>query len=954
MLRIRLLGAVSAWAGSEDLALGGPRPRALLALLALAAPRALSSAHIVDGLWGEDPPATARNAVQVNVTGLRKGLRPHGVDIERVGDGYALRGPAQVDAAQFEQLVSAGRTALRAGDVGYSQVSLREALALWEGAPFDGLGDPPFGVEARQALERVRDSALVDLADAYLRAGDPAAATLVAQELLHQHPYDEPGWVALATAQYFSGRQDQALATCRRAREVLLDELGVDPTAALVEVERQILRHELPDRSAANEAASSDSADDPGPTLPALPFLVGREKILDDVAELFSEGRRLVSLVGIGGIGKTTLALAAAHRLEALAVCSLETETEAASALARLCRTLGIDPEDDPSEALAALAPTGIVVLDNLEQVADIGRALDRLLSRIAGLAVLVTSRRPTGSRLERSVTVPPLGQDSAEIMFREHAERVRPGISGTDADSVTRLCALLDGIPLAIEIAAGRIRTLTPHQLLARIERRRTSVLDASRGGAMPERQASLHGVLQEAFEALTDPARRLFELFGSVEGSISLELLEGAAEDLVDDVVEALDELAGCGLVSLDLAGCVAMRGPVREYARSAGPRESLDGRLQRQVLSLVVDNGPRLFGPEAGAALATLQRDEDSLNAAIAGAIDAAEPGTSAQLVLGMNRYWLLSGRLSDGRSWIERAVGLSGHDPADDVRLALLAGTYASYFDDVATPSMLGDALSRAEIVGLPVDRLLVNGWCCLAAHAAHHGDFDTADNSSRRAAALAAQSGNPALVALARDIDGHVASYVKDYDRALTAKLAGLADARAAGDLFDIISLLVVIANDLLDLGRLEEALAYSDEAFDLTSTFDPGPLLGQVLLQRGIVLAVAERVPAARGNLLQAIRLSQERRPDSISTADGLFAFGACLAHDLEDAEACRYFGAADALFSGHGVDADERLAPALVRARDSLCDRLGREQFATLTALGSTDPARTLKVLLG
>ncbi len=954
VLGIRLLGAVGANAGADELALGGGRPRAVLAMLALAAPRACSSDQLVDGLWGDDPPPSARNAIQVNVTGLRKALQAHGVTVERVGDGYALRGPASVDAAQFEQLVSSGRTALRGGAVQESVRSLSEALALWGGRPLDGLGEAPFVEESRRALEAVRVSALVDLGEAQLREGDPSAAARTMEDLLHDQPFDERGWIGLATAHYWAGRQDEALATCRRARDVLLDELGIDPTPALVEVERQILHHELPGRSGPSEPEESGHAAPHRTPLPALPpHVVGREQLVGDVAALIESGQRLVSLVGIGGIGKTTLGLAVAHQTDGAVFCSLETEVEAASGWGRVCRTLGVDPEDDPVAAIGAVLPRGLLMLDNVEQVDGIGAALDDLLGRVPGLTVLITTRRPTGARLEQAIQVPPLNEASAVEMFRERAERVRPGIGGVDQDAVSDLCALLDGIPLALELAAGRTRTLTPRQLLTRIQARRTSVLEGSVAVSVPERQASLYGVLEEACDALTEPGRRLFELLGSVDGSISLELLEATARGWVDDPVDALDELVGCGLVALDLDGRATMRGPVREFAQALGPRDDLDARLRREVVGLVTEAAPLLFGVETGATLARLRRDDDTIATAVARAVDRGDARAATMLAVGLNRYWLLTGRLTEGRAAIERAAALPDHTPIDATRLALLAGTYASYFDDPGTASRLTEALASAETAALPVDRLVVNAWCCLAAHTAHHRDFATADRAARAAASLAETTGDPALVALARDIDGHVASYLKDHERALAAKLSGLADARAAGDDYDAINILAGISDDLLNLGRTDESLAYVDEAFDLAGAFGPGPMMSSVLLHRGLVLATAERVPAARGNLLAALRLTYDRRPDPLTVADILSGLAICAAHDLADAEACRYYGAADTLYAEHGVTAEDRQAAPLLEVRDHLRERLGSERFETLSALGSTDATRAVELLL-
>ncbi len=955
MLQVRLLGAVGAASGADDVPLGGPKPRAVLAVLGLAAPRACSSDTIIDSLWGEEPPASARNAVQVHVTGLRKSLRPHGVEIERVGDGYALRGPVSVDVDEFETLVSGGRAALRSGDVARSVQMLAAALDLWGGAPFGGIDAAPFTVGARPQLEGTRSAALSDLAEAHLRSGDPHAAACTAQQLLDDHPYDERGWITLATAHYWQGQQDLALQTCRRARDVLLDELGIDPTAALAEVESQILRHSLVDRT----VAAAPVAAPPKPQLPALPQLVaGRDELVADVVERLRQGQRLVTLVGLGGIGKTTLALAVAHRLadegQSVAFCPLETDVEPSAALDRVCRVLGVEPEDDPSAALAAARPGAVLVLDNAEQVAGFGTPLDELLAAAPALVALVTSRRPTGARLEHAVAVPPLSAQSAQDVFLTHAERVRPGIGAGQADAVQDLCALLDGIPLALELAAGRVRTLTPQQLLRRIEDQRTSVLDGSATTAVPARQASLGRVLREAYDALPAPARRLFELLGSYDGWVSIELLEASAQDWVPDTVEALDELVACGLVELDLEGRTRMRRPIRELAHSLGPRGDLDARLVRQVVELATGSAPLLFGAGATQALHRLRRDEDALVVALSRATESEDAGSAAALVLALNRYWLLSGRLNEGRRWIQRAVELPGHTDASSARLGVLAGTYASYLNQPGTPTLLTDALERVAHVGLPVDRLMVNGWCCLAAYAAHHGDVPTAERAAREAAVLAELSDDPGLVALARDVDGHVAAYVGDHDRSLAANLSGIADAQRSGDAHDVVNLMVNAAVDLMYLDRLDEAIAYADEAFDRCARVDVGPLLGYVLLIRGSALAIAERPAAARGNLLEALRIARDRYLDPLATADILYALGACATQEMMDDEACRCFGAADAVYAEQGVTSAERLAAAIVRTQRLVRDRVGDDRFATMAALGAADWDRAVDRLLG
>ena len=275
VVAIRLLGPVTATVDQRGISLGGPRPLAALSVLALAAPRACSTDHLVDGLWGDAPPPTSRNAVQVSITGLRKALGPHGVAIERVGDGYRLTGDFSVDAHQFDELVAEGRAALRVGDVGRSIDTLTTGLALCEGLAFQGLDRAAFVDSARQHVDATRSAALTDLAHAQLRGGDPRGAAASATKLLDDHPYDEAAWAALATAHYWSGQQDHALAACRRARAILVDELGVDPTAELAELEAQILNHTVPDPRAESRRSPSRNP----PSSPCRPFPTSTSRV---------------------------------------------------------------------------------------------------------------------------------------------------------------------------------------------------------------------------------------------------------------------------------------------------------------------------------------------------------------------------------------------------------------------------------------------------------------------------------------------------------------------------------------------------------------------------------------------------------------------------------------------------------------------------------------------------
>lgn len=964
MVLITVLGAVTAVSDGAELALGGPRRRSVLAVLALSHPRPCTVDDLVDRLWGERAPASVRNAVQVNVTTLRKLLRGHGVDIARVGDAYVLTGDVEVDARTFEHLVSAGRAALRAGDAGRSAQLFDRALGLWSGAPLSGIDAEGLVQATRPGLEQSRATALAELGDARLRLRDEAGATSAARRLLEQHPYDERGWSTLARALYWSGQQADALATCAEARRLLADDLGIDPSPALQELETDILRHSLPERPpASGDDAGRAPAEDGEPgtvayaPLPARPEpFVGREKEVAEALRLLEPGRRTLTLVGIGGMGKTTLAAVVAHELSAggtpVAFCRLETEVAAPAALARIAREVGVDPnEDDLVAAVAARVDGTVLVLDNLEGIDGIRGLADTLGARAPGLRLLLTSRRPTGAAGEVTLLLAPLSAESAVELFVHRAEEVRPGVGTLDRGAVRELCQLVDGIPLALEVAAARVRTFTPGQLVERFARQRTSPLAASPSRTGP--RASLLDVLAEAHAALGEPARWVFELLGSFRGWVSLELLETAADEVVDDLEDALEELVSCGLLSLDLDGRAAMREPVRQFARTRGDRAAFDERVRVAVLHLAEDAAAQLFGPTSGAAVARLARDHDTLDVAITGASADGDAGTAARLAVALHRYWLLTGRIAEGHSVLQQVVSMEPHDPALAVRVAVLAGSFASYLNQPGTQALLEESLARAAATGLGVDRILVNGWCCLAAFAAHHGDLATARSAAARAAELATSSGERPLVSLARDVEGHVAAYAGDHETSLRANLQSLAEARDQEDTYDVVHLLLSAAVDLLYLDRADQALHLSTEAFDRVATLDVGPLLGSVLLVHGSALVVTGRPVTARASLLEALRIVRERSPDPLASADILYTLGACATHELDDATAARCYGAADAVYVEHGVQPRERLAPAIVTARQDSEQRLADGAFAVLAALGSGDTARTVDLLL-
>ena len=308
---VRLFGPVTAVVDGREVALGGARQRAVLAWLALQVGRPVSVDGIVEAVWGDDPPPTVANTLQVYVSALRRALRGSGLEIARTGSSYRLAaGLDDVDAARLERLASEGRAALRGGEPERAVARLREGLSWWRAPPFAGLTDRPFAAAAAAELHRVRLGAGLDLGAALCALGRADEAVAEARRLQADHPYDEACWELTIHALYHAGRQADALAAYREAAQVLADDLGLDPSDRLTALQAAVLAHTL-------ASPVPPTAADPPPAsgpLDTVVELVGREELAAEVADLLARAR-LVTLAGLGGVGKTALALTVGRML---------------------------------------------------------------------------------------------------------------------------------------------------------------------------------------------------------------------------------------------------------------------------------------------------------------------------------------------------------------------------------------------------------------------------------------------------------------------------------------------------------------------------------------------------------------------------------------------------------------------------------------------------------------
>ncbi|MBA2897501.1 BTAD domain-containing putative transcriptional regulator [Nonomuraea soli] len=649
-------------ADGTEIAVGGPRPRALLTMLLLNAGRVVSLEQLIDWQYGDAPPAGAANAVQAQVSRLRRHLP---VEFDAVG--YRLAVPAEsVDVHRFEALAGEGRRLLASGHPAPAAATLREGLALWRGP---ALPDLPFGQSQVARLEELRLSALEDLAEAelLLPAGDaqtrgPGGASVAAlQELVEAHPLRERLVALLMRALRAAGRQAEALAAFDAARRRLADELGADPSPELTELNLAILRADRP-------------APRPGVAAPLTSF-VGRAAEL----RLLATGARLTTLVGPGGVGKTRLATEFAAR-EPGEVCFVDLSPvtdEAGVAPAVLgalgVRESGLQPVGDPADRLAiALADRDLLlVADNCEQVVvAVARLMRRLLGECQGLRVLVTSREALGLTGETLVPLAPLpapplpaspGQGAAEAaaypsvrLFADRAAAVRPGFELTDANAaaVTAICATLDGLPLAIELAAARLRTFPVEEIAARLAADGRFRLLSRGDRTAAARHQTLTAVVGWSWDLLTPDEQEQAARFSIFAGGATLE----AAEEICGDVTDLVDK----SLVVID-GGRYRMMETIRLYCAAHQPPE-VAAEHAAYYLELARRADDHLRGAEQLEWLAALTADHANLMAAL-----RHDPRTGRQMISALAAYWWLSGRRSEAG---ELAAGLLEEQPGQE--------------------------------------------------------------------------------------------------------------------------------------------------------------------------------------------------------------------------------------------------------------------------------------------
>jgi predicted ATPase/DNA-binding SARP family transcriptional activator len=697
-----VLGPLRVAGPDGPVTLTAPKHRALLAMLLLSHREgAVPAERLIDAVW-DDPPASAHKILQVYISQLRRALGD-GRPIVTRAPGYAIElQPGQLDLDRFEALTAQARE--RPAE---AAVLLREALALFRGPP---LADAPLhGPAATEAdrLDGLRLAALEQRIDADLALGRHTDLIGELEALAAEHPYRERLHGQLMVALYRSGRQADALAAYRRARERLIDDLGIEPSPALRELEAAVLAQDPSlearrrgggpaepgggEAHAAAPASRASAAPVPQPLTP----LLGRDDELGAAdAFLADPAVRLLTLTGPGGIGKSRLGLELAHRHGGRFV-ALAAVDEPELVIPALAQALGAVEHGDepPFAALTAALGAELVVLDNLEQVLDAAPDIARLLAAVPGLRLVATSRAPLRIAGERELALAPLAIQPAVELYRQRART-----PGGDDQVVAAICERLDRLPLAIELAAARTNVLTAEQILGRLSQR-LDLLTAGRRD-LPARQQTLRAAIDWSHDLLEPDAQRLFAALGVFAGGWTLEAAEAVCGP---GVLDGLAALVDQSLVT-HAGERFGMLETVREYALER-TGDDVRRRHAQAFVALTRDAEPGLHGPDAQAWLHRLDAERANVRAALEFATAAGDAETATALVANVWRYWLERANLSEGRALAEAALALRGEPSPARVRALRAAGALAAEQGDFAAArDRIEDALRTAEEIG----------------------------------------------------------------------------------------------------------------------------------------------------------------------------------------------------------------------------------------------------------
>jgi predicted ATPase/DNA-binding SARP family transcriptional activator len=829
-VEFRILGALEVSHQGSTLSLGGPRHRRLLAVLLLSSDEVVSTGRLIEALWGDAVPKSAAAVVHVRVSELRAMLRAARPErnaglLTRSG-GYVLQvGADSVDAHRFERLAAAGAQDLDVGDYAGARAHLSEGLALWRGEALADVADEPFARAEAARLEELRLQALENRLEADLALGNHRALVGELETLVALHPLREHFWHQFMLALYRAGRQSEALRAYQVLRHLLADQLGIDPGAELQQLLAAILRQDQSLELPARVQRSPPTGNLPAP----ITSFVGRHGELVEICALLRSSR-LVTLTGVGGAGKSRLAVEVAATCrsdfpDGTWLVELAALNQPGLVVHAVAAAFGVreHPNRPLIEVLVERLHTVgmLLVLDNCEHVvAEAAEMANQLLRRCPGLRILATSRERLGITGEVLRPVAGLGvPDSAAVgagvigraeavrLLVERATAVQPGfvLSEATAFAAAQICQRLDGLPLAIELAAARMNAFTVDQVAARLDDRFRLLSGGSRTALA--RHQTLRATVDWSYGHLGDDERRLFDRLGVFVGGFTLEAVESVcAEGLNAAVTDSLARLVDKSLVVVETSQTSGSRYRMLETLRAfaferleeSGDTARLRDRHASHVVALIESAGADLHGAQQLVWLPRLEAEHGNIRAALDWSILRGDAVTAMRLAGSLYPLWDGHGHYREGRRWLRQVLAM----------------------DAAVPPAVKARVLDSAA--GLAVVQ----------------GDLEQAAAAAEKAAALSRKAGDPAGEAHALQHLGLAAVYADDVDRAVGVLEEAVRGAREAADPWLVGFALLFLTTAALAEGDYRRTMTLSAECEAvLRPVGDPEGLAWTVLLR---------------------------------------------------------------------------------------------------------------------
>lgn len=736
-----MLGPVALGGEADDPSLPAMVQR-LLAALVLAEGRVRQPDELEDVLWGGAPPPSARKLLRIYVSQLRKKLPP-AVSVVTVGGGYALRLPeGALDAARFERLLGEAGAAGRDGNAALAASLAERALALWRGRAFGELAYEELCRGESERLEELRLVAREELLEAQLALGRHAEVLGETLAFAEENPLRERTHAFVMLALYRSGRQARALEHYEGFRQRLLEELGLEPGPRLRELQRRILQQD----AALELTAPASSA---GEALPVGPTpLLGRQAELASLRELLGRREiRLLVLTGAGGSGKTRLALGAARAAAAtyangVVLVELAPLRDPELVLPTIAQRLAVAAAPAP-ELLDTLvdAIRGrelLLILDNAEHVREAAPLFTELVVRAPRLTLLVTSRAVLHLSGEHVFPVAPLEEDAAVGLFEQRARALVPAFRATAENraAIAEVCARVDRLPLAIELAAGRMGTLSLPALRERLGHRLAVLTGGPRD--LPARQQTLRETLDWSVGLLAPAERAVLARLAVFPGGVTL----AAAEAVCGADLDALATLVDAHLVRrADVADepRYALLETIREYAleQLGEERPETERALALYFCDLVEQASD---GGENAISLTGFDAELDNLRLALDVAAAGSDGELEVRLAGGLWRFWWTRGYIDEGLARLEQALGRAKADSPARVRATRgAAGLAWSRGHPELAAARATETLDLARAIGSPDDEFAAHTILGILANA--RKDFETAREHHEQSLAL---------------------------------------------------------------------------------------------------------------------------------------------------------------------------------------------------------------------